>query len=93
MHPDAVLVAVNPQDALVLKYLMDTGADMEMFLRAPGNDTLTPMLPVDQEYLINRFQLHLGAPVNFANVPMYPALALRSLRSKDRESDRRFVRN
>lgn len=71
--PDAILVAVNPQDALVLKYLMDTGADMEMFLRAPGNDTLAPMLPVDEEYLINRFQLHLGAPVDFANVPDVPS--------------------
>jgi Flp pilus assembly protein CpaB len=71
--PDAVLVAVNPQDALALKYLMDTGADMEMFLRAPGNDTLTPLLPVDQEYLINRFQLHLSAPVNFANVADVPS--------------------
>jgi len=71
--PDAVLVAVNPQDALVLKYLLDTGADMEMFLRAPGNDTLAPMLPVDEEYLVNRFQLHLGAPLNFANVPDVPS--------------------
>ncbi len=71
--PDAVLVAVNPQDALALKYLMDTGADMEMFLRAPGNDTLTPLLPVDQEYLINRFQLHLSAPINFANVADVPS--------------------
>jgi len=73
--PDAVLLAVSPQDALVLKYLMDTGADMEMFLRAPGNDTLSPMLPVDQEYLINRFQLHLGAPVDFANVPDIPSFS------------------
>jgi len=71
--PDAVLVAVNPQDALVLKYLMDTGSDMEMFLRAPGNDTLVPMLPVDEEYLINRFQLHLGTPFDFANVPDVPS--------------------
>ena len=71
--PDALIVAVNPQDALVIKYLMDTGADMEMFLRAPGNDTLSPMQPVDQEYLINRFQLHLGEPVNFIDIPDVPS--------------------
>lgn len=71
--PDALLVAVNPQDALIIKYLMDTGADMEMFLRAPGNDTLAPSQPVDQEYLINRFQLHLEAPVDFIGIPDVPS--------------------
>lgn len=57
MRPDAILLAVPPQDALVIKHLVDTGAPMDFLLRAPGNDALSPVLPVDAQYLIDRFQL------------------------------------
>ncbi|MBX2996939.1 MAG: Flp pilus assembly protein CpaB [Caldilineaceae bacterium] len=59
LRPDAILLAVSPQDALVLKHLIDTGAPMDFFLRAPGNEALSPVLPVDARYLIDRFQLQI----------------------------------
>jgi pilus assembly protein CpaB len=62
LRPDAVLLAVSPQDALVLKHLVDTGAPMDFFLRAPRNQALSPVLPVDAQYLIDRFQLHIETP-------------------------------
>jgi Flp pilus assembly protein CpaB len=59
LRPDAILVALSAQDALVLKHLIDTGAPMDFFLRAPGNEALSPVLPVDAQYLIDRFQLQI----------------------------------
>lgn len=59
LGPDALLLAVSPQDALVLKHLIDIGAPMDFFLRAPGNEALSPVIPVDSQYLVDRFQLQL----------------------------------
>ncbi len=66
LRPDALLLAVSPQDALVIKHLVDTGAPMDFLLRAPGNEALSPVLPVDAQYLIDRFQLP-AAPTNLAS--------------------------
>ena len=59
LGPDALLLAVSPQDALVLKHLIDIGAPMDFFLRAPGNQALSPVIPVDSQYLVDRFQLQI----------------------------------
>jgi hypothetical protein len=67
MRPDAILLAVSPQDALVLKHLIDTGAPMDFFLRAPGNEALSPVLPIDAQYLIDRFQLQIPTGGDLAN--------------------------
>lgn len=66
LRPDAILLAVSPQDALVLKHLIDTGAPMDFFLRAPGNEALSPVLPVDAQYLIDRFQLQIPSDSELA---------------------------
>lgn len=60
LGPDAVLLAVSAQDALVLKHLIDIGAPMDFFLRAPGNESLAPVIPVDSQYLVDRFQLQIN---------------------------------
>ncbi len=58
----ALLVAVDPQDALLLKYLKDAGGVLDFALR-PEDDPSTPFLdPVHWEYLIDRFGLELPAP-------------------------------
>lgn len=70
-NPEAIVLAVKPQDALILKYLVDIGASMDLFLRAPGDDTLTPLQPIDQQFLIERFQLQTGISIDFGS----PAVA------------------
>lgn len=55
--PDALLLAVNAQDALVLKYVKDAGGIMDVVLRAPGNERPFTTEPVDVDYLINRYQI------------------------------------
>ena len=54
---DAVLFSLAPQDALVLKYVMDAGATQALVLRAPGADTPFETEPVNIDYLINRYDL------------------------------------
>lgn len=53
----AYLLALNPQDALVLKHLKDTGAVFDLVLRAPTSNEFFNLFPVNPDYLIDRYQL------------------------------------
>jgi len=55
--PIALMLALAPQDALVLKHLKDTGAIFDLVLRAPTSTELFDTVPVTTEYLIERFQI------------------------------------
>lgn len=55
----AYLLALLPQDALVLKHLKDAGATFDMVLRAPTSDQMFDLSPVTSDYLIDRFELEL----------------------------------
>ena len=55
----AYLLALLPQDALVLKYLKDAGATFDMVLRAPTSNQLFDVSPVTSDYLIDRFELEV----------------------------------
>ena len=58
---DAILLTVSPQDALVLKYVKDAGAVMDVVLRAPGNERPANADPVDFHYMLNRYRIPIGA--------------------------------
>jgi len=55
--PEAILLTVTPQDALVLKYVKDAGGILDIVLRAPGVERPFSTEPVDVDYLINRYQI------------------------------------
>ena len=55
--PQALLMALAPQDALILKHLIDRGAIIDMALRAPTQDQLFDTQPVDTDYLYDRYRL------------------------------------
>ena len=55
--PQAILLAVSPQDALVLKYVKDAGGSLDMVLRAPGAEQPIATEPVDVDYLIRRYRI------------------------------------
>jgi len=57
--PEAILLAVSPQDALILKFLKDAGGIPDMVLRAPGVEHTFPTEPVDANYIINRYRIRL----------------------------------
>ena len=56
-NPSALLLTVEPQDALVLKYAIDAGGIQDIVLRAPGMEQPYDTEPVDIEYLINRYRI------------------------------------
>jgi len=55
----AYLLILNPQDALLLKHFIDTGAKFDLVLRAPTSDQLFDLQTVMSEYLIDRYQLEV----------------------------------
>jgi pilus assembly protein CpaB len=57
--PEAILLAVNPQDALVLKYVKDAEGVLDAVLRAPGAEAAFPVEPVDQDYVLRKYRVPL----------------------------------
>ena len=53
------LLALNPQDALVLKHLKDTGAIFDLVLRAPKSSVQFDLTPVTEEYIIEYYGLQV----------------------------------
>jgi len=56
----AYLLALSPQDALMLKYLIDSGAKFDFVLRSPTSDETFTLMPVTSEYIVERFQLKIS---------------------------------
>jgi len=59
--PEALLLTISPQDALVLKYVKDAGGIVDIVLRAPGVDRPFEVEPVDVDYVLNRYQMPIEA--------------------------------
>ena len=53
----ALLLALDPQDALVLKHLKDTGAIFDLVLRSPTSNLIFELEPVTEDYLIDLYGL------------------------------------
>jgi pilus assembly protein CpaB len=58
-QPLAIVFALDPQDALVLKYLKDKGGSIDIVLRAPEAKERFSTRPVHMDYLSDRFQLRV----------------------------------
>lgn len=55
----AYLLALNPQDALILKHLKDTGAIFDIVLRAPTSTVQFDLTPVNEEFIIEFYGLQI----------------------------------
>jgi hypothetical protein len=53
------LLALDPQDALVLKHLKDTDAIFDIVLRAPTSTMQFDLTPVTEEYIIELYGLEI----------------------------------
>lgn len=61
--PRALLLTIDPQDALVLKYMKDVGAVVDLVLRGPETEGEFTLDPVDLDYVINGYiQAGEGTP-------------------------------
>lgn len=56
---NAILLALSPQDALVLKHLKDSGAIIDIVLRAPTSNQNFELDPVMPDYMIDRYRLEV----------------------------------
>jgi Flp pilus assembly protein CpaB len=56
---NAYLLALDPQDALVLKYLKDNGAVFDLVLRAPTSQGEFSLTPVSEEFIAEFYGLEL----------------------------------
>lgn len=59
-RPPALLLAISPQEALILKYVHDAGGRVDVVLRAPGVEGPFTVEPVDWDYLIDRYKIPSG---------------------------------
>ncbi len=55
----AYLLALNPQDALILKHLKDTEAIFDIVLRAPTSIAQFGLTPVTEEYIVEYYGLEI----------------------------------
>ncbi len=55
----AYLLALDAQDALVLKNMRDAGATFDIVLRSPTSKELFTISPVTEEYLVQRYTLQV----------------------------------
>jgi len=55
----AYLLALDPQDALILKYLKDTGAIFDLVLRTPTSTVQFDLTPITAEYIIEFYGLQI----------------------------------
>jgi len=55
----SLLLALDPQDALVLKYLKDLGAQFDLVLRSPTSTEFFDLTPVTSDYLIDKYELEI----------------------------------
>lgn len=55
----AYLLALKPQDALILKHLKDTGATFDIVLRAPTSTVQFELTPVTEDYIVEYYGLEI----------------------------------
>ena len=60
----SILLAVEPQDALAIRHILDVNGAIDLALRAPNDDSIIDTKPVDQFYLAERYQIETrrGSP-------------------------------
>lgn len=55
----SLLLAVEPQDALAIRHILDVDGMIDVGLRAPDDDSLVETIVVDQFYLAERYQIDI----------------------------------
>ena len=65
--PQVLTLEIEPQDALVLKYARETGAQLDLALRAANEkEPNFPTVAVTLQYIFERFQVSIPAKLDYA---------------------------
>lgn len=67
---DAVLLALSPQQQLLLKYAVESGADIDYALRSVDNGQIYNIENVDLSYLLQRFNIEVPVDYDFTVDPL-----------------------
>lgn len=67
--PDILTLIVSPQDALVLKYFIDSDASFTMALRSAGDFSRVDTESVTLQYAIERFRISVPAQLTYGLEP------------------------
>jgi Flp pilus assembly protein CpaB len=51
----SILLAIDPQDVLTIRHILDVGGQLDLTLRGPDDDSISDIEPVDQFYLADRY--------------------------------------
>lgn len=74
--PDAegqsILLAIDAQDALAIRHILDVGGELDLAVRAPGDDTIANVVAVDQFYLADRYNIQLVRTGASRSTPFIP---------------------
>lgn len=68
--PDVVLLALSPQQQLLLKYAVESGADIDYALRGVDNGQIFGVENVDINYLLQRFNIEVPIDYDFTVEPV-----------------------
>jgi len=55
----ALLLALDPQDALILKHLKDLQGDFDLVVRSPTSTEIFDLTPVTSDYLVDKYKLEI----------------------------------
>ncbi len=58
-----LIVAVDPQDAVTLKYFIDSGANVSIAVRPPNLTSIFQVIPATLNYLADRFGIKVPVPL------------------------------
>ena len=67
--PDAITLIVSPQDAVALTYLMHTGTQFNLTLRAPDDTTRVETEAATLQYLLSQYAIPVPAKLPYAMEP------------------------
>lgn len=68
----SILLAIDTQDALAIRHILDVGGELDLAVRAPGDDTVADVVAVDQFYLAERYNIKLVRTGMVQSTPFIP---------------------
>lgn len=68
--PDVVVLALSPQQQLLLKYAVESGADIDYALRGVDNGQIFGVENVDINYLLQRFNIEVPIDYDYTVEPV-----------------------
>lgn len=72
--PDIITLIVTPQDAVTLNYLIYVGAELNLALRASGDDSLITTEAVTLEFLLNNYNIPVPSKLPYGLTPRIDTL-------------------